>query len=137
LDEPRWAIYHDPCYLGRQHTVYDEPRRVLKAMRGLELLEFNETRDEAVCCGGGGARMWLEEECGEGFADERVVEAKERGADLIVTSCPYCIRMFEESITKMGIDGVEVRDVVELAAAWWPYAPMGEEDRAFTTYNIG
>ncbi len=137
LDEPRWAVYHDPCYLGRQHSVFNAPRRVLNAMPGLELLEFSEAREEAACCGGGGARLWLEPDAGDGFADQRVLEAKEQGADLIVTPCPYCIRMFEASIAKLSIDGLDVRDVVELAAAWWPYAPAGDEDSTFNTYNIG
>jgi len=131
--ESRRALYHDPCYLGRHHDVYDAPRRVLGAMNGLELLEFEESREKAVCCGGGGARMWLEENAGEGFADQRVREAEERGADLIVTSCPYCIQMFEESIEKLAIGGIEVRDVTELAACWWPYAPE-EEDSTFGTH---
>ncbi len=132
--EPRRALYHDPCYLGRHHDLYDAPRRVLGAMNGLEVLEFDESRDAAVCCGGGGARKWLEEEAGEGFADDRVFEAEERGADLIVTSCPYCIQMFEESIDKLGIGGIEVRDVTELAACWWPYAPE-EDDPTFGTHS--
>jgi len=132
--EPRRAIYHDPCYLGRHHGLYDAPRNVLKAMHGLELLEFDEAREDAVCCGGGGVRSLLEDDAGEGFADERVAEAMERDANLIVTSCPYCIQMFEASIKKLGAPGIEVRDVVELAAVWWPYAPE-QEDSTFGTYS--
>jgi len=132
--ETRRVAYHDPCYLGRHHGMYDAPRRVLGAMRGLEVVEFDESREQAVCCGGGGARPWMEDDPGEGFADERVIEAMELKADVIVTPCPYCIQMFEESINKLGAPGIEVRDVVELAACWWPYAPE-EEDQTFGTHS--
>jgi Fe-S oxidoreductase len=133
--EMRRVIYHDPCYLGRHHGLYDPPRRVLGAMKGLEVVEFGAAREDAVCCGGGGARPWLGEDAGKGFADERVIEAMEHDADVIVTPCPYCIQMFEESIDKLDGSGIEVRDVVELAAAWWPYAPE-EEDQTFGTHSI-
>jgi len=132
--ETRRIVYHDPCYLGRHHGLYDAPRRVLGAMKGLEVVEFEESRENAVCCGGGGARTWLEDDPGEGFADERVIEAMGLEANVIVTPCPYCIQMFEESIAKLEAPGIEVRDVVELAAAWWPYAPQ-EEDQTFGTYG--
>jgi Fe-S oxidoreductase len=132
--EPKRIAYHDPCYLGRHHGLYGAPRRVLDEMKGLEVLEFAETRDGSPCCGGGGARPWLEDDPGEGFAEKRVVEAIELGADAIVTPCPYCIQMFEEAINKLDAPGIEVRDVVELAACWWPYAPE-EEDLTFGTYS--
>ncbi len=132
--EKRRVVYHDPCYIGRHHALYDAPRRVLGAMKGLELMEFEESREEAVCCGGGGARTWLEEDPGKGFADERVIEAMKLGAQVIATPCPYCIQTFEESIDKLDAPGIEVRDVVELAAAWWPYAPE-EEDQTFGTHG--
>jgi len=134
-DEPRRVAYHDPCYLGRHHGVYEPPRRVLQEMSGVELVEFEEKREDAACCGGGGGRPWLEENACDGFADERIAEAMDLGADLIVTPCPYCIQMFEESIDKLGASRLEVRDVVELAAAWWPYAPQ-EEDLTFGTSSI-
>jgi len=132
--DTRRVVYHDPCYLGRHHGVYKAPRRVLQAMKGIEFLEFEQSCEDAVCCGGGGARPWLEEDAGEGFADERVVEAMDLGADIIASPCPYCIQMFEDAIAKLGAPGLEVRDVVELAAAWWPYAPQ-EEDHTFGTHS--
>lgn len=134
-EEPKRVAYHDPCYLGRHHGLYNAPRQVLARMTGLEVLEFDQARDSAPCCGGGGARTWLEEDAGEGFAEKRVVEAVELGAEAIVTPCPYCIQMFEEAIEKLDAPGIEVRDVVELAACWWPYAPE-EEDLTFGTHSI-
>ena len=132
--EIRRAVYHDPCYLGRHHGLYDPPRRVLGAMKGLEVVEFEQSREDSVCCGGGSPRTWLEDDPGQGFADERAAEAVELGAEVIVTPCPYCIQIFEESLDKIDASGIEVRDVVELAACWWPYAPE-EEDQTFGTYS--
>jgi len=122
-EKPQRALYHDPCYLGRHHDIYDAPRQVLGAMPGLELVEFADSRESALCCGGGGARMWLETKAGERFSDLRVQEAKERGIDLIITSCPYCIQMFEDSVRSLRFEGIEVRDVVETAGTWGPHVP--------------
>ena len=131
--EARRVLYHDPCYLGRHHNVYDPPRRVLQAMPGLELVEFAQSREQSLCCGGGGARMFMNENAGECFSDERVQEAKDLGIDMIVTPCPSCIQMFEESLANKFIEGIEVRGVVELAAAWSPYSPSKHDDAVYGT----
>lgn len=118
------VLYHDPCYLGRRHGIYEAPRRVLRAMPGLELQEFEECREDAVCCGGGGGRIWLEPEAGESFALKRVTEAGERGADYLATACPYCIQMFEDVLERRGFVSPKVCHVAELAASWGPYKPL-------------
>lgn len=119
-DESRRAVYHDPCYLGRFHDVYDPPRTVLAAMPGLEVVEFAHAREDGLCCGGGGGRMWLETEAGQRFSDLRVKEAAELGADYIVTACPYCIQNFEDSLKITRIEGIKIVDVVEIAVEWEP-----------------
>jgi len=85
------VTWHDPCYLGRHNGIYDEPRETLKKIPGLELNEMPESREDSLCCGGGGGRIWMETLKGERFCDLRVEQAIDIGAEVLVTSCPYCI----------------------------------------------
>jgi Fe-S oxidoreductase len=113
---PVKASFHDPCYLGRRNGIYDPPRRVLSAIPNLELVEMPRSREEALCCGGGGGRMWMETKAGERFSDVRVQEAVETGADVLVTACPHCITCLEDSLKQSG-SAMRVMDLAELAAA--------------------
>ncbi len=107
--------YHDPCYLGRHNDIFDEPREVLKKVSGLELIEMPDSRIDSLCCGGGGGRVWMETQKGERFGDLRIDQAIEVGAELLVTSCPYCITMFEDSRVTMGVDEkIEIKDITEI-----------------------
>lgn len=109
------VTYHDPCYLGRRHGIYEAPRRLLGAIPGLSLREMAWSREEAICCGGGGGRMWLETESGQRFADLRVQEALQLEAAWLATSCPFCVLCLEDSAKVLGVRGLEVVDVAELA----------------------
>ncbi len=112
------VIYHDPCYLGRHNGIYDEPREVLKSIPGIELIEFPEYREKSICCGGGGGRIWMETKKGERFADLKVEQAVELGADILVTACPYCIINFKDSLLTVGkSEALEVRDISELVVS--------------------
>ena len=107
--------YHDPCYLGRHNGIYDEPREVLKKVPGLELNEMPDCREDSLCCGGGGGRVWMETQKGERFSDLRIDQALDVGAEVLVTACPYCITMFEDSRVTMGADEkIEIKDVTEI-----------------------
>ncbi len=109
------VTYHDPCYLGRHNGIYDEPREVLKKISGLELNEMPESRVDSLCCGGGGGRVWMETQKGERFGDLRIEQAIGVGAELLVTCCPYCITMFEDSRITMGFDEkIEIKDITEI-----------------------
>jgi Fe-S oxidoreductase len=109
------VTYHDPCYLGRHNGIYDEPREALKKVPGLELSEMSETRVDSLCCGGGGGRIWMETVKGERFSDLRLEQAAAVGAEVLATSCPYCIANFEDSrLNSTFADAVEVRDIVEI-----------------------
>ena len=107
--------YHDPCYLGRHNGVYDEPRGVLKKIPGLELNEMPESREDSLCCGMGGGRIWAETEKHERFSNLRVEQAIELGAEEVVTSCPYCITALEDSRLVMNhADDIQIKDITEI-----------------------
>jgi Fe-S oxidoreductase len=109
------VTYHDPCYLGRHNGIYDEPREVLKKVPGLDLNEMPESRVDSLCCGGGGGRVWMETQKGERFSDLRIEQAIGVGAEVLATSCPYCITMFEDSRITMGVDEkIEIKDITEI-----------------------
>jgi Fe-S oxidoreductase len=107
--------YHDPCYLGRHNGIYDEPRGALKKIPGLELLEMAEEREDSLCCGMGGGRVWMETEKADRFSNLRVDQALELGAEVLATSCPYCITALEDSRLVMNhADDIEVKDITEI-----------------------
>jgi Fe-S oxidoreductase len=109
------VTYHDPCYLGRHNGIYDEPREVLKKIPGLELNEMPESREDSLCCGGGGGRIWMETPKGERFCDLRVEQAIDVGAEVLATSCPYCIANFEDSkLTLDVVENIEIKDITEI-----------------------
>ncbi|MFA4837149.1 MAG: (Fe-S)-binding protein, partial [Dehalococcoidia bacterium] len=88
------ATYHDPCYLGRYQGIYEQPREVLKAVPGLQMVEMERNRRHSFCCGGGGGRTWLEE-TGTKICELRAEEAIATRADMLVTACPFCLQMME------------------------------------------
>jgi Fe-S oxidoreductase len=100
---PKKVIYHDPCFLGKQNGIFEEPRNILKALQGCELLEFSRHRETSLCCEGGGGRMFYEAETNyERNSEVRVLEAIEKGADLIATTCPFCVMTLEDPATDKG-----------------------------------
>ncbi|MFP4087869.1 MAG: (Fe-S)-binding protein [Desulfobacteraceae bacterium] len=115
------VTYHDPCYLGRHNGIYDEPREILNRVPGLTLTEMPDCRVDSLCCGGGGGRVWMETQKGERFSDLRLEQAMGVGAEVLVTACPYCITMFEDSrITMEDQEETgsvpEIKDITEIIA---------------------
>ncbi len=109
------VTYHDPCYLGRHNEVYDAPREVLAAVPGLELSEMADHHRNSLCCGGGGGRIWMDTPMGERFSDLRLKQARDTGAAVLATCCPYCITNFEESRLNLEFDDVlEIMDITEI-----------------------
>jgi Fe-S oxidoreductase len=109
------VTYHDPCYLGRHNSVYDEPREALKKIGGLELDEMPDSRVDSLCCGGGGGRIWMETPKNERFSDLRVEQAVGIGAEVLATSCPYCITNFEDSrLNREDSESLAVKDITEI-----------------------
>lgn len=109
------VTYHDPCYLGRHNGIYDEPREVLKRIPGLELLELYESREDSLCCGMGGGRVWIDTEMAERFSNLRLKQAVDLGVEVLVTACPYCIDAFEDSRSGLNYeDVIEIKDITEI-----------------------
>lgn len=112
------VTYHDPCFLGKQNQVFDEPRQILQSVPGLEYLEMDRSRERSLCCEGGGGRMWMESESSEErLAEIRVKDAVSMGAEVLATACPFCLLTFEHAVKTTGNeDRIEVRDIVEIVA---------------------
>lgn len=112
---PKKITYHDPCYLGRHNGIYEEPRQVLGKISGLELVEMEDHGKNSLCCGGGGGRIWMDTPQEERFSDIRLKQAQETGAQVLATSCPYCITNFEESRLNLSFEEVlEIKDITEI-----------------------
>lgn len=111
------VTYHDPCYLGRHSEIYDEPRSLISAVTGGNLVEMKRIRKESLCCGAGGGRLWMETKPEWRFSDLRIREACETGAPILATACPYCISMLEDSRKTVNKeDEIEIKDISELIA---------------------
>ena len=109
--------YHDPCFLGKQNKVFDEPRRLLAAVAGTRFVEFDRCRESSLCCEGGGGRMWLESEGTGRLSEVRVRDAIAMGARTLVTACPFCTLTLEDAVkTTDSEDKVRIRDLAEVLA---------------------
>ena len=115
------VTYHDNCCVGRHGECFDPPRELVQAIPGVELVEMERNREDALCCGGGGGGMWLDshitEHGGHRLSDERIRQAAATGADILAVSCPYELSRFEDSAKVAGLeDQIKVRDIIELLA---------------------
>ncbi len=110
---PERVVYHDSCYLGRHNDVYMAPRRVLGSLGGIEVVEAQRNGTKGMCCGAGGARMWMEETIGTKVNDERARELLDTGASRIATACPFCYIMMDDGVRAAGVDedAVKVGDI--------------------------
>ncbi len=108
--------YHDPCYLGRHNDTYDAPRTAIDSIPGLKRVEMKgNCRDRSFCCGGGGLMLFYEADEQQRMGVVRVQQAREAGANVIVTACPYCLTNIEDAIKVAGLESqMEVVDLVEL-----------------------
>ena len=105
----RPVTYHDPCFLGRHNKVFDPPRELVEAT-GASLAEMDHNRDEAFCCGAGGARMFMEEKLGQRINEFRSEQAVATGASEIATGCPFCNVMLTGGVKSVAPE-TQVSDV--------------------------
>ena len=115
-DPSRTYTYHDPCYLGRHNGMYEAPRAALDAIPGIKRVEMEGAcRDRSFCCGGGGLGLFFEPEEEQRMGVVRINMAKEAGANVIVTACPFCLTNMEDAIKVAGLEGqMEAIDLCEL-----------------------
>ncbi len=112
------ATFHDPCYLGRHNKVYDPPREILEGIPGLDFIEMERNRDDAFCCGGGGANVFTDmlESSGKNSPSRiRVREALDTGADILAVACPSCYTMLEDAVKAEGVEeDIKIMDLAEV-----------------------
>ncbi len=109
--------FHDPCYLGRGNGIYDAPRNVIKSFNA-DYTELKRAKSYALCCGAGGAQMFKEAEKGDKEVyTERTEDVLESKADIVATSCPFCMTMLTDGIKyKDKQETVKNFDIAELIA---------------------
>ena len=122
------VVYHDSCYLGRHNDVYMAPRKVLGRLGGIEIVEAERNGTKGMCCGAGGARMWMEENVGEKVNDVRARELIATGADRVATACPFCYVMMDDGVKAAGKEEDEVR-VADIAIHVLEAVEAGEARR--------
>ena len=110
--------YHDPCYLGRYNSIYQEPREILDAVLASNLKEMDQSKCRSFCCGAGGGNFWQGRILGKRMEELRIGEAIETGANGIITSCPFCEIMFDSEAKQKGQDGLlfEVMDIIDIVS---------------------
>jgi len=110
------VTYHDPCYLGRCNGMYEPPRKIVNAIPGINLIEMNRSKEKSFCCGAGGGRFWMQEEMGKkGLNELRIEEAVKTKAEIVITSCPFCLTMLDDGIKLKELEeSIKVLDLIEL-----------------------
>jgi Fe-S oxidoreductase len=110
------VVYHDSCYLGRYNGVYDPPREILRRIPGVELVEPEYwTKQRGLCCGAGGAQMWMEEQNTDRVNVKRTLQLLDTGAKTIASACPFCMTMLTDGIKSKSLEEkIRQLDVAEL-----------------------
>jgi Fe-S oxidoreductase/nitrate reductase gamma subunit len=121
--------YHDSCYLGRHNDVYMAPRNVVASIKGVDVVEMPRNGTKGMCCGAGGARMWMEETIGTKVNDERAAEAISTGASRVATACPFCYIMLDDGVKGAGKEEHEVK-VADISIHLLDAIENGERIRA-------
>ncbi len=107
------ATYHDPCHLGRHAGVYDAPRNVIKKIKGIDFVEMHRTRELSRCCGAGGGYKSQYGDYAVAIAGDRIRDAEEVGAELLITTCPFCVLNLRQGAKKIG-SKIKVMDLSEV-----------------------
>ena len=108
------VTYHDPCDLGRNSGVYDEPREVIQAIPGVKLVELAQNRNLSVCCGGGGNVEMVDPELSAAIAQRKIEAVQATGAQAVISSCQQCLRTIQTKATRMGVKDLQMLDIIQL-----------------------
>ncbi|MDH5561375.1 MAG: heterodisulfide reductase-related iron-sulfur binding cluster [Deltaproteobacteria bacterium] len=109
------TTYHDPCYLGRYNQIYQAPRNILSQVVESGVKEVNPCEKESFCCGGGGARMWMEEKIGTRINSERLSQLEKTDASQVAVGCPFCLTMLEDAVKEKDLtEKMKVKDISEI-----------------------
>lgn len=109
------VTFHDPCFLSKHNNIIKEPRELLKYLPGIEFREMEHSGSKSICCGGGGGGVWLDRKKGERLAEVRLEEVLQTKADILVTACPLCLSMLEDSARgDRSYEHIEIMDIGEL-----------------------
>ena len=110
------VVYHDSCYLGRYNGIYDPPREILRRIPGVELVEAEYwTKQRGLCCGAGGAQMWMEEQNQDRVSVKRTLQLVDTGATTIASACPFCMTMLTDGLKAKSLEeSIQQLDVAEL-----------------------
>lgn len=114
---PFTVTYHDPCYLGKHNGIYDVPRRLIDLIPGAQRVEMQHCREDSLCCGGGGGRMFDAFEEERRLSNLRITEAIETGAEVVVTACPWCFSMLSDAVVDLRVE--QRIAVMDMAALVW------------------
>ncbi len=107
--------YHDPCYLGRYNSIFDQPRSILRSASRDGFRELKRHGRESFCCGGGGGRMWMEETIGKKIYRERSEEIVGLQVSTVAVGCPFCMTMIEDGMKELGKEEqVRTLDIAEI-----------------------
>ncbi|MHA1908002.1 MAG: (Fe-S)-binding protein [Candidatus Thorarchaeota archaeon] len=107
------VTYHDPCHLGREMEIFEEPREILQAIPGVEFVETDPNRNAAICCGAGGGLRSYDGDLSKKIAADRVKAIEETGATTVVSACPFCETNLIAG-AKLIESSIQVVDVVDL-----------------------
>jgi len=133
LDER--IVYHDSCYLGRHNDVYLSPRKVIGSLAGVEIVEAERNGTKGMCCGAGGARMWMEESIGKQVNVERSQELLATGAARVATACPFCYIMIDDGVKSQGVEEEDVK-VADIAMHLLEAIEQGERESGLLAQTV-
>ena len=133
LDER--IVYHDSCYLGRHNDVYLAPRNVIGSLAGVEIVEAERNGTKGMCCGAGGARMWMEESIGKQVNVERSQELIATGATRVATACPFCYIMIDDGVKSQGIEEEDLK-VADIAMHLLEAIEQGERKSGLVAETV-
>lgn len=106
------VTYHDPCHLGRHSGVFDAPRQIIQMIPGIQFVEMERIKQNAWCCGSGGGVRSAYQEFALWTAEQRIIEARATGANILLSACPFCEKNFKEAKSE-AMDGLKFYDITE------------------------